>query len=114
MIGEQMAFFRERLPMINAAGVEKIWIDPGFGFALNLPDGPCALSDRQHVAVVPLPRTRLAGVRNGASSVCLFHDDVRSAETRPAALALLGEANLLRTYEVARVQPMIDLLDICV
>ena len=35
-----MAFFRQRLELATAAGVERIWIDPGFGFALNLPDGP--------------------------------------------------------------------------
>ena len=28
-----------------------------------------------------------------------------------AVLALLAKANLLRTHEVARVQPMLDLLD---
>lgn len=48
-----------------------------------------------------------------ASSVYLFHDEVRSAETGMAALALLAKANLLRSHEVARVQPMIDLLGIC-
>ena len=37
----------------------------------------------------------------------------RLAETGMAALALLAKANLLRTHEVARVQPMLDLLEIC-
>jgi dihydropteroate synthase len=45
--------------------------------------------------------------------VYLFHDEVRSAETGMAVLALLAKANLLRTHEVARVQPILDLLDIC-
>jgi hypothetical protein len=30
-----------------------------------------------------------------------------------AVLALLAKANLLRSHEVARVQPILDMLDIC-
>ncbi len=115
MIDEQMAFFVQRLAMITDAGVEKIWIDPGFGFALNLPDGP----DRvryQTDNMLQSFRFRTLGwpvCVTMASSVYLFHDEVRSAETGMAALALLAKANLLRSHEVARVQPMLDLIDIC-
>ena len=38
LIDEQLAFFAERLELATSSGVERIWIDPGFGFALNLPD----------------------------------------------------------------------------
>ena len=113
MIDAQMAFFRERLDMITACGVDKIWIDPGFGFALNLPDGPERIRYQ--------PDTLLQSFRfrelgwpvcvTMASSVYLFHDEVRTAETGMAVLALLAKANLLRTHEVARVQPILDLLD---
>ena len=48
-----------------------------------------------------------------ASTVYLFHDEVRVAETAMAVLALLAKANLLRSHEVARVQPVIDMLAIC-
>ncbi len=115
MIDEQMAFFRERLEMIEAAGVERIWIDPGFGFALNLSDGPERIR-YQTDNVLQSFRFRSLGwpvCVTMASSVYLFHDEVRSAETGMAALALLAKANLLRSHEVARVQPMLDLLDIC-
>ena len=47
------------------------------------------------------------------SSVYLFHDEVRVGETASAVLALLAKANLLRSHEVARVQPVIDMLDMC-
>ncbi len=115
MIDEQLAFFAERLEMIEAAGVDKIWIDPGFGFALNLPDGPARIRYQTDNTLQSF-RFRTLGwpvCVTGASSVYLFHDEARSAETGMAALALLAKANLLRSHEVARVQPMIDLVDIC-
>ena len=115
MIDEQLAFFRERLGMITEAGVDKIWIDPGFGFALNLPDGPERVRYQTDNTLQSF-RFRELGwpvCVTGASSVYLFHDEARVAETGMAALALLAKANLLRSHEVARVQPMIDLLDIC-
>jgi len=115
MIDEQMAFFRERVEMITAAGVERIWIDPGFGFALNLPDGPERVRYQTDNTLQSF-RFRELGwpvCVTGTSSVYLFRDEVRSAETGWAALALLAKANLLRTHEVARVQPMLDLLEIC-
>lgn len=115
IIDEQMTFFRERLELATSAGVERIWIDPGFGFALNLPDGPERVR-YQTDSMLQSFRFRLLGwpvCVTMTSSVYLFHDEVRSAETGSASLALLAKANLLRTHEVARVQPMLDLLDIC-
>lgn len=115
MIDEQMEFFAQRLDMITGAGVERIWIDPGFGFALNLPDGPERIRYQTDNALQSF-RFRTLGwpvCVTMASSVYLFRDEVRSAETGMAALALLAKANLLRSHEVARVQPMLNLLDIC-
>ena len=113
MIDAQMSFFRERLEMITACGVDKIWIDPGFGFALNLPDGPERIR-YQTDNLLQSFRFRELGwpvCVTMASSIYLFHDEARSAETGMAVLALLAKANLLRTHEVARVQPILDLLD---
>lgn len=115
MIDDQMAFFRERLELVTSAGVDKIWIDPGFGFALNLPDGPERIR-YQTDNLLQSFRFRELGwptCVTMASSVYLFHDEARSAETGMAVLALLAKANLLRTHEVARVQPILDLLEIC-
>ena len=115
MIDEQLAFFRDRLDLITGSGVDKLWIDPGFGFALNLPDGP----DRvryQTDNLLQSFRFRELGwpvCVTMASAVYLFHDEVRVAETAMAVLALLAKANLLRSHEVARVQPVLDVLDIC-
>ncbi len=115
MIDEQLAFFRERLDLITGAGVDKLWIDPGFGFALNLPDGPERIR-YQTENLLQSFRFRELGwpvCVTMASSVYLFHDEARVAETGMAVLALLAKANLLRSHEVARVQPILDMLDIC-
>lgn len=115
MIDEQLAFFRERLDLVIGCGVEKIWIDPGFGFPLNLPDGPERVR-YQTDNLLQSFRFRELGwpvCVTMASSVYLFHDEVRVAETAYAVLALLAKANLIRSHEVARVQPVIDMLAIC-
>ena len=115
MIDEQMAFFTERLDMICGAGVERLWIDPGFGFALNLPDGP----DRvryQTDNLVQSFRFRSLGwptCVTMASSVYLFHDEARVAETAMAVLAVQARAGLIRSHEVARVQPVLDMARLC-
>lgn len=115
MIDEQMSFFRDRLEMITDAGVERIWIDPGFGFALNLPDGPERVR-YQTDNLIQSFRFRELGwptCVTMASSVYLFHDEARVAETAMALLAVQAKANLIRSHEVARVQPVIDMADIC-
>ena len=115
LVDEQMDFFAERLDVATGSGVERIWIDPGFGFALNLPDGP----DRvrfQTESTLQAFRFRALGwpvCVTLASSVYLFHDEVRVAETAGAVHAVLGRANLIRSHEVARVQPVLDTLEIC-
>ncbi len=113
MIDEQLAFFRDRLDMITGAGVDKIWIDPGFGFALNLPDGPGRVRYQTENTLQSF-RFRELGwptCLTMTSSVYLFHDEVRVGETASAVLALMAKGNLLRSHEVARVQPVIDMLD---
>ena len=115
MIDEQMAFFHDRLDLVTNCGVDKLWIDPGFGFALNLPDGPERVR-YQTDNLLQSFRFRELGwpvCVTMASAVYLFHDEVRVAETAMAVLALLAKANLLRSHEVARVQPVLDMLEIC-
>jgi dihydropteroate synthase len=100
---------------VTGSGVDKVWIDPGFGFALNLPDGPERVR-YQTDNLLQSFRFRELGwpvCVTMASSVYLFHDEARVAETGMAVLALLAKANLLRSHEVARVQPILDLLEIC-
>lgn len=115
LIDEQLRFFADRLDIATSAGVDKIWVDPGFGFALNLPDGPERIR-YQTESTLQAFRFRTLGwpvCATLASSVYLFHDEVRVAETAGAVHAVLGRANLIRSHEVARVQPVLDTLEIC-
>ncbi len=115
LIEEQLAFFRQRLELATSAGVERIWIDPGFGFALKLPDGPERVR-YQTDSMLQSFRFRQLGwpvCVTGTSSVYLFRDEARSAETASTVMALLAKANLIRNHEIARSQPLLDLLEIC-
>lgn len=115
MIDEQMDFFRERLDLVCGAGVERLWIDPGFGFALNLPDGPERVR-YQTDNLVQSFRFRSLGwptCVTMASSVYLFRDEARVAETAMAVLAVQARAGLIRSHEVARVQPVLDMVTMC-
>ena len=47
-----------------------------------------------------------------ASPVYWFREEARVAETAFSLIALLAKANLLRTHEAARVQPVLDAQDI--
>lgn len=113
IVEEQLAFFKERLPLAVDAGIERIWIDPGFGFALNLPDGPERVR-YQTESTLQAFRFRALGwpvCVTMVASVYLFRDEVRCGETCSATLALLSKANLLRSHEAARVQPVIEMLE---
>ena len=115
MIDQQIDFFSERLDLVCGAGVERLWIDPGFGFALNLPDGPERVR-YQTDNLVQSFRFRSLGwptCVTMASSVYLFRDEARVAETAMAVLAVQARAGLIRSHEVARVQPVLDMVNMC-
>lgn len=108
----QLTFFRERLKLATGAGVERIWLDPGFGFTLNLPDGPDRIR-YQTDSILHAFRLRELGwpvAVQTTGSIYLFRDEVRVAATSAATLAALSRANLVRTHEVPRVQPVLNLL----
>jgi dihydropteroate synthase len=109
----QIAFFRERLDLAQGQGVERIWLDPGFGFALNLSDGPERIR-YQTESILQSFRLRVLGwpvAVQMTGSVWLFRDEVRVGAVSAATLASISRANLLRSHEVPKVQPVINLLD---
>lgn len=111
LMTEMLAFFRERVALATEAGVEKIWLDPGFGFALNLPDGPERIA-YQTASTLHAFRLRALGwplCLTLTASVHLFRDEVRCGETASATLALLSKPGLLRSHECARVQPVLEM-----
>lgn len=110
----QMDFFHEQLAAATAAGVEAIWVDPGIGFYNNLPDGPSRVAYQIENALEAF-RFRTLGwpiCLTMASPVFWFREEARVAETAFSVLALLAKANLLRSHEVARVQPVLDAQDL--
>ncbi|EEE45919.1 dihydropteroate synthase [Roseibium alexandrii] len=109
----QLLFFKDRVAMAEDAGIERLWVDPGFGFALNLPDGPDRIR-YQTDSILQSFRLRELGwpvTVQLTGHVFLFRDEVRVAQTSAATLAVLSKANMVRSHEVPRVQPVLHLQD---
>ncbi len=106
-VGAMYEFFARQIEAATDAGVSRIWIDPGLGFYYrNLQDSTTRV---RHQMDVFLNSFRL---RQLGWPICqalphafeCFEDEVRVAEPFFAVLALLGQAGLLRTHEVAKVR----------
>ena len=100
-------YFQREIDRAVSAGVKAIWIDPGLGFYYrNLQDS----ADRiRYQAETFLNTFRL---RTLGWPVChalphafeFFGEEVRTAESLFAVLAILGKTDLLRTHEIAKVR----------
>lgn len=108
-------FFARQIDAAVNAGVSRIWIDPGLGFYYrNLQDSGERI---RHQMRVFLNSFRL---RQLGWPVCqalphafeCFEDEVRSAEPFFAVLALLGQTDLLRTHEIAKVRGVVRALSL--
>ena len=108
-------FFARQIEAATNAGVSRIWIDPGLGFYYrNLQDSGIRV---RHQMDIFLNSFRLRAL---GWPVChalphafeCFEDEVRVAEPFFAVLALLGQASLLRTHEVAKVRGVCRALEL--
>lgn len=108
-----IAHFEPRIAQARAAGVERLFVDPGMGFYYsNLQDGEARV---RHQAGIFLNSFRL---RTMGLPVChalphafdFFGDEVRTAEGFFAVLATLGRTGLFRTHEVPRVRAVLETL----
>ena len=108
-------FFARQIEAATNAGVSRIWIDPGLGFYYrNLQDSGARI---RHQIQIFLNSFRL---RQLGWPIChalphafeCFEDEVRTAEPFFAVMALLGQANLLRTHEVAKVRGVLRTLEL--
>jgi dihydropteroate synthase len=108
-------FFARQVEAATNAGVSRIWIDPGLGFYYrNLQDSDARI---RHQMQVFLNSFRL---RSLGWPVCqalphafeCFEDEVRVAEPFFAVLALLGQASLLRTHEIAKVRGVLRTMNL--
>ena len=114
IIDVQLDYFRNQLDLAQRQGVERIWIDPGIGFHLNLPDGPERIVFQVENTLLAF-RFRVLGwpiCVTLPSSVAMFREEVRSAETGFAVMCMLSKANLIRSHEAARVQPIVETQDL--
>ena len=100
-------YFQKEIDRAVAAGVQAIWVDPGLGFYYrNLQDSAERI---RYQAETFLHSFRL---RSLGWPVChalphafeFFQEEVRSAESLFAVLAILGKTDLLRTHEIPKVR----------
>lgn len=108
-------FFARQIEAATNAGVSRIWIDPGLGFYYrNLQDSGARIRHQMHIFLNSF-RLRALGW-----PVCqalphafeCFEDEVRVAEPFFAVLALLGQASLLRTHEIAKVRGVLRTMEL--
>lgn len=108
-----IAHFEPRIQQARAAGVDRLFVDPGMGFYYsNLQDGEARV---RHQAGIFLNSFRL---RTMGLPVChalphafdFFGEEVRTAEGFFAVLASLGRTSLFRTHEVPRVRAVLETL----
>jgi dihydropteroate synthase len=106
-------WFKVEIDRALEAGVKRIFLDPGLGFYYrNMGDGASRV---KHQMKTFLNTFRL---RELGWPVChalphsfeTFGEEVRTAESFFAILALLGKTDLLRTHEVSKVKAVIDTL----
>jgi dihydropteroate synthase len=108
-------FFARQIEAATNAGVSRIWIDPGLGFYYrNLQDSGARIRRQMQIFLNSF-RLRALGW-----PVCqalphafeCFEDEVRVAEPFFAVPALLGQASLLRTHEIAKVRGVLRTMEL--
>jgi dihydropteroate synthase len=105
-------------PQIEAAtntGVSRIWIDPGLGFYYrNLQDSEARVRHQLRVFLNSFRLRKLGWPICHAlpHAFACFEEEVRTAEAFFAVPALLGQASLLRTHEVAKVRGVVQAMGI--
>jgi dihydropteroate synthase len=108
-------YFAREVDLAAKAGLGKLFIDPGLGFYYrNLQDSAVRVRHQMRVFLNTF-RLRPLGV-----PVChalphafeYFGEEVRNAEPFFAVLAALGNADLFRTHEVAKVKAVLDTMQI--
>jgi dihydropteroate synthase len=108
-------YFAREIEKAVGCGVSRLWIDPGLGFYYkNLTDSA------QRVRYQMETFLNSFRLRSLGWPICqalphafeYFEEEVRCAEPFFAVLALLGQVDLLRTHEVAKVRGIIETMRI--
>ena len=107
--------FEPRIERAVAAGVSRIFIDPGLGFHYeNLTDGAERVRYQSQVLLSSF-RLRTLGwpiCQALPRAFDFFEDNFRSAEPYFAVLAAMGRTDLLRTHEVPQVNAVLNTLEV--
>jgi dihydropteroate synthase len=108
-------YFAPRIEAATNAGVSRIWIDPGLGFYYrNLQDSEARVRHQLRVFLNSFRLRKLGWPICHAlpHAFACFEEEVRTAEAFFAVPALLGQASLLRTHEVAKVRGVVQAMQI--
>jgi dihydropteroate synthase len=100
-------YFARKIEEATRCGVTRIWIDPGLGFYYkNLQDSATRIRHQMRVFLHTFRLRSLGWPTCHAlpHAFACFEEEVRCAEPFFAVLASLGQTDLLRTHEVARVR----------
>jgi dihydropteroate synthase len=108
-------YFARQVEAATHAGISRIWIDPGLGFYYsNLQDSETRVRRQMHVFLHSF-RLRSLGwpiCHALPHAFACFEEEVRTAEAFFAVPALLGQASLLRTHEVAKVRGVLKTMEL--
>jgi dihydropteroate synthase len=108
-------YFARQIDAATHAGVSRLWIDPGLGFYYrNLQDSEARVRHQLRVFLNSF-RLRALGwpiCQALPHAFACFEEEVRTAEAFFAVPALLGQASLLRTHEVAKVRGVLRTMEI--
>ncbi len=111
--GQLYEYFAREIDKATLCGVSRLWLDAGLGFYYkNLTDSAQRVSYQMETFLNSF-RLRTLGF-----PVCqalphafeYFEEEVRCAESFFGVLALLGQVDLLRTHEVAKVRGVLETL----
>jgi dihydropteroate synthase len=108
-------YFARQIEAATNAGVSRLWIDPGLGFYYrNLQDSDARVRYQMRVFLNSFRLRRLGWPICQAlpHAFACFEEEVRTAEAFFAVPALLGQASLLRTHEVAKVRGVVKAMHI--
>ncbi|HPA16975.1 MAG TPA: dihydropteroate synthase [Verrucomicrobiae bacterium] len=103
-------YFARQVELAEAAGVRRLWLDPGMGFYYrNLMDSAERVRYQMSTFLETFRLRKLGWPTCHALPHAFeyFEDEVRSAEPFFAVLAILGRTDLLRTHEVTKVRGVV-------
>ncbi|MBP6625155.1 MAG: dihydropteroate synthase [Chitinophagaceae bacterium] len=112
VVNEVEVYFKDKIEELSKAGIEKVIIDPGFGFGKTLEHNFSLMADLQQLAVLGAPI--LVGISRKSMVYKPLGSNAQSALNGTTALhmfALMHGANLLRVHDVKEAKETILLYE---